>query len=159
MKTDEELILLCVEKNELTVEAEEALRTEMSRRGLSEKQADEQRADREYEQRIENKKSTARELGSGGKVRYGKANRVLLLRTKRERFTTTVFFAPFAWFPLVPLATYRVEQLKKTCREKTIVLERLPLDWEQVLKVWVVSSGIVLLLMWAIKYWIVHLKR
>ena len=152
-RTDEELLWLCVHDSELTPEAREMLTAEMSRRGLTQGQANDLRSERAFEEKVAKKKAEAAKLSRSGRAHFGKANRVLLPNTKRERFTTTFFFL-FIFFPLVPLGTYRVERLKKDWRHKIIILERLPLDWEQVLRVWVVASAILLAVTIAVKLWI-----
>ena len=74
-------------------------------------------------------------------------------RTNRERFTTT-FFITAAYLPVIPVGTYRVERIRSFWRGKMIILEKKPLDWEQVLQAWVVASGIALILVWALKLWL-----
>ena len=157
-KTDEELLLLCVDAGNLTSEAREMLESEMSRRKLTQRQADELRSDLEFEEEVERKKAQARKLGENGRARFGKANRVFLPKTNRERFTTTVFLT-LGHFPVIPLGTYRVERLKKSWRDKLIVLEKLPLDWEQVLRVWTAASAILLVAIWALKLWLRYYYR
>ena len=82
-------------------------------------------------------------------MRFGKGNRSYDPETGLERFKTTVFVVLF-WFPLIPRGTYLVER-KRTPPDGVFGLERLPLDWEQVLKVWVVAAGSILGFIWLIK--------
>ncbi len=67
-----------------------------------------------------------------------------------ERFTTTVFVV-FFYFPLVPTGTYLAERERGFFANPITFLEKLPLDWEQVLKVWVVAAGSLLALIWVFK--------
>jgi hypothetical protein len=67
-----------------------------------------------------------------------------------ERFKTTVFVVLF-WLPLIPTGTFLVERKRRFLSSQITVLERLPLDWEQVLKVWVVASAILLVVIWVFK--------
>lgn len=151
-KSDDELLLLAADTEELTPEAREALKAEMTLRGLTAAAVEQLRFDRQVEQRIETKNKKASEL-RWKRTRFGKRDRVLLTGTNRERFTTT-FFMSFGYLPVVPVGTYRVERLLDRWRGKMIVLERKPLDWEQVLGAWVMSSGIALVAIWALKLWI-----
>ena len=67
-----------------------------------------------------------------------------------ERFATTVFVVLFH-FPLIPAGTYLAERKREFFSNQTTFLEKLPLDWEQVLKVWVVAAGSLLALIWIFK--------
>jgi hypothetical protein len=82
-------------------------------------------------------------------MRFGKADRVYDSETALERFRTTVFIV-LSCFPLVPTGTYLVERSLVLPDELT-VLEKLPLDREQILKVWVVAAGAILAFIWLIK--------
>lgn len=152
------MLSLALEEGQLTPAAQDALRLELIRRGLSTDEVREKRMEREFDKKVRVKKKISASLNGNARIRYGKANRILLAKTNRERFTTTVFFG-VAHFPLIPLASYRVERLRSFWRGRIIVLEKLPLDWEQVLRVWVAASGILLLFMWAFKLWLMLLKR
>lgn len=67
-----------------------------------------------------------------------------------ERFKTTVFLVLF-WLPFVPTGTFLVERKRESLSDQMTVLERVPLDWEQVLKVWVVASATFLAAIWIFK--------
>lgn len=67
-----------------------------------------------------------------------------------ERFRTTVFVVLFH-LPLIPTGTFLVEGGENFSLRPNKVLKRLPLDWEQVLKVWIVMCGNVLALIVAFK--------
>jgi hypothetical protein len=151
-KTDDELINLCVEVDQLTPEAREALKAEMGQRGLTAEAAEQIRAERDFKEKIEQKRATIRQLGRS-RTYYGRSNRIILPRTKRERFTTTIFRS-YLKFPLVPIGTYRVERMRSRWRTNLIVLEKLPLNWAQVLRVWVAATGSVLILIWILKLWL-----
>ena len=74
-----------------------------------------------------------------GRRRFGKAERVYNSTTGVDRFKTTVFVVLF-WVPLIPTGTYLVERRLKSISRRIIFREKLPLDWEQVLKVWIVAA-------------------
>ena len=82
-------------------------------------------------------------------MRFGTANRVYDPGTDIERFKTTIFILLLC-FPLIPTGTYLVER-NRALPDKVTGLEKLPLDWEQVLKVWVVAAGSILGFIWLIK--------
>ncbi len=67
-----------------------------------------------------------------------------------ETFRTTVFVVLF-WLPLVPIGTYEVEKLRKASSTELSVVEKLPLDWNQVLWVWSVTIAVLLAIFWGIK--------
>ena len=82
-------------------------------------------------------------------MRFGKANPVYDPETDIERFKTTIFIVLLG-FPLIPTGTYLVER-KRVLPVKLTGIEKLPLDWEQVLRVWVVAAGSILAFIWLIK--------
>ena len=74
-----------------------------------------------------------------GYLQFGKADRRRFEGTKNQEYTTTIFIL-FFWFPLIPVKTYRVLDHGWTLEW----LERLPLDWRQVRRVWATAGGLVL---------------
>ena len=152
-KTNNELLRLALTPEQLTPEAEVALAAELAMRGIN-GQANLDAARREEEQR---KAENDRELGTlgfvfpvgVGRMRFGKANRVYDPETDTERFKTTIFVVLLC-FPLIPTGTYLVER-NRVLPDKLTGIEKLPLDWEQVLRVWVVAAGSILALIWLIK--------
>ena len=85
-----------------------------------------------------------------GRKRFGKAERTYDPRTGMEQFKSIVFVVLF-WLPLIPIGTFLVERERAFLSNRMTVLKRLPLDWEQVLKVWVVAAGALLALIWVFK--------
>ena len=69
----------------------------------------------------------------------------------RERFTTTIFVVLF-WLPLILTGTYRVQGEKQLFSSDMIILEKLPLDWTQVLGVWAAVAVSLLGLTLAFKF-------
>lgn len=153
-KTDEELLRLALDRTQLTPEASSILNDEISRRRIN---STERLGafSAEEEQRKEEQWNDAGRLfvihpyGIGRK-RFGKAEREYNLDTGMERFKTTVFVV-LLWLPLIPTGTFLVERKRAFLANQMKVLKRLPLDWEQVLKVWVVASGSLLALIWIFK--------
>jgi hypothetical protein len=152
-KTDQELLRLALEPEDLTQEARVALTSELVRRNIDGETSLAGALQEERERKAEEERNIGRlflfhHLGIG-RMRFGKSSRVRDSLTGREQFKTTVFIV-FFWFPLVPTGTYVVER-RKDMPDKLTGLEKLPLDWEQVLKVWVVAAGSLLALIWLIK--------
>jgi hypothetical protein len=152
-KTDKELLRLSLTPEDLTPEANVALTSELARRRIDSKTHLDTARQEERERKAENDRSLGT-LGfiphfGVGRMRFGKGNRSYDPETGLERFKTTVFVVLF-WFPLIPRGTYLVER-KRTLPDGVSGLERLPLDWEQVLKVWIVAAGSILGFIWLIK--------
>jgi hypothetical protein len=151
-KTDEELLRLELSSEELTPEANSALKVELARRKIDE--TDHLGSFREQE--VQRLSEEARDPGrlfsiySFGRRRFGKGRYLYNSETGIERFTTTVFIILF-YFPFIPTGTYLVERKREFLSNQITFLEKLPLDWEQILKVWVVAAGSLLALIWAFK--------
>lgn len=82
---------------------------------------------------------------------FGKADRLYDPASGLERFQTTVFVILF-FFPLIPTGTYIVQKRKGFLVRKASVLSKLPLDWGQVVRVWLVASVALLALIWISKW-------
>lgn len=153
-KTDEELLRLALDPTQLTPEASSILNDELSRRRINTVERlgvfrveEEQRKE---EQRNDAGKLFVIHLYGVGRKRFGKAERVYDPETGMEHFKTTVFIV-LLWFPLIPTGTFFVERKREFLSDQMTVLKRLPLDWAQVLKVWVVASASLLALIWTFK--------
>jgi hypothetical protein len=154
-KSDEELLRLQLDSENLTMEASTALTGELARRGINGK--DRINAFRHQEEK--RKEELAKDPGSlffsfrlgVGRWYFGKADRVYDSTTRVERFRTTVFIV-LLFFPVIPTGAYLVEKRRGFLSGKVRILKKLPLDWEQVLKVWVVAAlavlAVILLLKW-----------
>lgn len=152
-KTKRELLRLALSPDALTSEAQVALTAELAARGLGGAASLEVARREEEERKAEND----RELGTlgfvfpigVGRLRFGKASLVYDPEINLERFKTTIFIVILC-FPLIPTGTYLVEK-NRALPDKVTGLEKLPLDWEQVLKVWIVAAGAILGFIWLIK--------
>lgn len=140
-KTNEELLQLALSPEELTQEARLALTGELARRRID----DEAHLSEARKEQIERKSKNDRNIGTlgfihllgVGRLRFGSADRTYDSETGLERFRTTVFVLIF-YFPFIPRGTYLVER-KRAFPDHLAVLEKLPLDWEQILRVWIVA--------------------
>ena len=142
-RSNEELLRLALYPEQLTSEAVIVLNNELAKRGIN--GAEQLDAFRKAEE--ERTAKVASNPGSFfflhpwgvGRRHFGKAERVYNSANGVERFRTTVFVVLF-WVPLIPTGTYLVERRLKSLSRRTIFREKLTLDWEQVLKVWVVAA-------------------
>lgn len=151
-KSDEELLRLQLDSKDLTAEASAALMGELAKRGIG---RDRIEAFRDVE--AKRKEELSRNPGNlfltfrlgVGRWHFGKADRVYDSATEIERFRTTVFIV-LLFFPAIPTGSYLVEKRRGFLSGRLRILKKLPLDWEQVLKVWIVAAlavlGIILVL-------------
>ena len=152
-RTDDELLRLAIQPEGLTPEAKEVLRLELDRRGIGTSERLKVFEDEEEKRQ----QDVGRNPGSLfiiphfgiGRLRFGKASRSFDAATGVTRFHTTVFVV-FLWSPLFPTGTYLAE-LHPDCSEP-VFLEKLALDWEQILKVWLVAACSWLAVIWAFKF-------
>lgn len=152
--SDGELLRLALTPEDLIDEARLALHTELQKRGL---EGDEQVSvfrRQEQETLRENEREMPR-LGllSGHGIGHESFCRWAYAYDSSsglEKFRTTVFVVLF-WLPLIPIGTYEVEKLRKDPSTELSVVERLPLDWNQVLWVWSVTIAVLLAIFWGIK--------
>lgn len=154
IKTDDELLRLALDSEQLTLEAATALNNELAKRRINgTERLNALRVEREHweAERRKNPGSLFVVHPYGiGRNRFGKADYEYSSESGMERFKTTVFIVLF-WLPLLPTGTYFVEKKKEFLSSEMTVLERLPLDWEQVLKVWIVAAGSLLCLIWILR--------
>jgi hypothetical protein len=153
-KSDGELLQLALKPEQLTTEANEALRSELARRRIDSPDCLDNARRAEQERNAENDRDIGPlgffPYGGFGRMRFGKSGRVYDADSGSERFTTTVFILIF-FFPLIPTGSYLVQR-DREWPNKLAVLEKLPLDWEQVLSVWVVAAGSVAAFLWALRF-------
>jgi hypothetical protein len=137
-KSDEELLRLALNPADLTPEANTALNIELSKRGLNRSERLEAFRQEERKRKEDLKKNPGKlwvvhQYGIGRK-RFGKAHYNCHSETGLEQFGTTIFIVLF-WIPLIPTGTYRIERKRELLSDDMTVIERLPLDWEQILRV------------------------
>ena len=153
-KTDDELLRLALDSEQLTPEAGAALNDELARRRIDKHEQLEAFIQQEEERKEEQRRNSGNLFilhpYGVGRDRFGKAGCIYSPETGKERFKTTVFVV-LLWLPLIPTGTFIVEKKRAFFSRQVTVLQRLPLDWEQVLKVWVVASAILLAVIWAVK--------
>jgi hypothetical protein len=154
-KADEELLRINFDADKLTYEASLALSAELRARGLDKPEVIESfRKEEDARRKEEEERYAAAVFVDGKKIgreRFGKANYQFDPETRMETFTTTAFFVVF-YLPLVPIATYRVRKKKGWLQSDYEMLEKLPLDWDQILTVWVVTAVVLLAALWTLKF-------
>jgi hypothetical protein len=114
-KSDEELLRLAVDSNQLTVEASYALSAELRHRHLDAK------AQINDFEREENEQKQKQELDIGrlwfihalgiGRKSLCEGDYHFNPQSQIEEFTTTIFILLF-WMPLIPTGSYRVTNVK-----------------------------------------------
>jgi len=153
-KSDEDLLRLELESDCLTGEAIAALTSELARRGIGSADKLETFRAQESQRKEEGSKKPGNLFFSFrfgvGRWHFGKADRTYRNDTEIERFRTTVFIVIF-FFPLIPTGSYLIEKKRRFRSRKVTVLKRLPLDWEQVLKVWAVAAAGLVAVIWLVK--------
>lgn len=151
-KTDDELLRLALEMESLTQEGQDALKAIMRSRHLDIPSRLERFRDQENDY-LQHKKTNIGNLtlmvpGGMGRRMRGMAN--VEQRGIAAEYDTTLFFI-FLWFPLIPLGTYRVSKVdgSKTFR----VLDKKPLNWQQVFLVWLKAAVVVAAIILALRFW------
>ena len=142
-KSNKELLRLRLDSENLTPDAFSALTSELAKRGIS----GTDRVNAFRDQEAKRKEELSRNPGNlflmfrlgVGHWHFGKADRMYDLATGIERFRTTVFVV-LLFFPAIPTGSYLVEKRRGFLSGKVTILKKLPLDWEQVLKVWIVAA-------------------
>ena len=140
-RTDDDLLRLELDSEQLEPEANIALKNELAKRGIGSERLHEFRI-LEQHRRDELRRDPGRlfllsRVGVG-RLRFGKADYFYSAESKMERFRTTVFVVLF-WLPLIPTGTYLIERRRKFLTNQFRVLARLPLDWGQIARVWMVA--------------------
>lgn len=154
-KTDEELLHLAIDPSQLTDEANQALAGELRKRGLDKNGQITTFRQEENKRKQEEENSIGRmwlwHRSGIGRQRFCKGDYSFDPSTEIEEFTTTVFILIF-WLPLIPTGTYRVSRNKKSLSSHLRGIAKLPLNWEQVMQVWLVILAGILLLILALKF-------
>ena len=157
-KSDDELLLLAIDPSELTDDANQALSAELRKRGLASKEIDSFK--QSESQRKQKEESDIGHLSVNsrygiGRQRFCKGDYSFDVATETEEFTTTVFILIF-FLPLIPVGTYRVRRSKKSLANKLRGIQKLPLDWGQVMQVWLVTIIGLFLVILALTFFASH---
>ena len=153
-KTDDELLRLELDSEQLDPEATIALKNELVKRNISGPERLEAFRISENERKREIAKNPGNLFLTHfgiGRWYFGKAARVRSPDGKWEQFRTTVFTL-FFYFPLVPTGTYLVKKKCGFMAGKIAVVEKLPLDWRQVFTVWGVALASIVAVIWVLRH-------
>jgi hypothetical protein len=154
IKTDDELLRLALDSADLAPEANNALNVELSKRQLNRPEELEsfrrEELNREEDIRKDLGKLWVAHSYGIGRWYFGKAEYSYNEDSGTEEFRTTLFIILFGC-PLIPTGTFRVIRKKAWFSDKLTVIDRLPLDWEQILKVWLAAASIILILIWTLQ--------
>ena len=154
--TDDELLHVGTEREQLTEDARVALDGELARRRLSAAEIDAYKVEYVKTDKAE-KLKIANQVGTNftarrgvGKKFLGKANRRLDPSGRFEEYESTQWFVVF-WFPVFPIASFTVRRdferwLGMVFASDPVALERHPRDWEQILLTWVKAAAFLLAL-------------
>jgi hypothetical protein len=150
--SQDELLNLAPQRDQLTAEALFELDSEISKRGIAPAEvagyAHESRSrQKAIERRIQRSRSF---YETGNKAFIGKANRWLDSRLRIEEFDTTLWFG-LSCIPVFPLGSYRIRRRFRRwwnpCRSRRVhVLRTMPREWGQILLTWAKTAGVLLAL-------------
>jgi hypothetical protein len=139
--TDDELLRLALEPDSLTAEARATLSDELGRRRLdSPARLAEFSKEQDHYKHLDDIDIGNLTLSSRGDGRraYGRSN--VEIRGTSGEYDATVF-AVICYFPLVPMGTYRFS--REQGRKQFQVLEKKPVNWRQVIFVWLQALAVV----------------
>jgi hypothetical protein len=149
--TDDELLNLAQQRDQLTQDASLAFDAELASRKLSHEEVQSYaRKTAAQERAIERQKTRSRFFYETRNKKFlGKKNRYRDPRKRIEEFDTTLWLV--AGIPLFPLSSYRVRRrfrswLAPCPSRKLHLLETKQRDWEQILWTWVKTALLLLAL-------------
>ena len=151
--TQDELLHLAEERDQLTDDARLALDGELNRRRLSSSDIDSHRLECEVADKADKLRRAApsyiHNVGLGKKF-FGKTNRHRDTERPFEQYDTTLWFVVL-WFPVFPIASYTVRTdlerwLGMLVASDPVAIERHPRNWEQILLTWVKAAAVLLAL-------------
>ena len=151
--TEDELLHVADEKEQLTDEARLALESELRRRNLSTSDINAYKQQLADDDKAEKLRRASRQVVHNvglGKKFLGMTSRRRDASGLFELYESTLWFVVL-WFPVYPIATYTVRRdlerwLGMTIPSSEIALDRHPRNWEMILLTWVKASAFVLAL-------------
>jgi hypothetical protein len=149
--TDDELLHLAEQRNQLTDDAQLALNAELNSRKLSSADIDTYRTGREEAEKADELRRARTTYYNRGwaKKFLGKANRRRDESGTFEEYESTLWFVVWL-FPVFPIGTFTVRRdikrrLGLEWKGPEVALERQPRNWEQILLTWVETVAVLLL--------------
>lgn len=165
--TDDEVLQLASESEQLTEDARTVLDSELTRRKLSIRDIRSHKIAYEHAQTIEKARRQQRMLSRGSYDRYGigfgfrgKTKLRRDLSGQSEEYNSTRWFTVF-WIPVFPVATFIVRRtisrwMGIPYRSEPQIISRHPRDWEQILLTSVKTAAFLLALRLGWLYLIHH---
>lgn len=149
-QSDEELLRLLLEPNQLPADARAALQAELASRGIDDSKIEKFLLDEQNRQEREAQEEKFQALQGIAKryVRFGEADKTIDPDGDREQHTATFFFH-VGDFPVAPFGSYRVE--RKHSSSEITVLEKVPLNWKQAWPICLAALVTVFLLAWGLR--------
>lgn len=172
--TDDEVLQLAVERDQLTDDARLVLDSELTRRRLSEEDIRSHEISYQRARKRDRARTRHKLFNQDTFLRprfglsfFGKRNLRRDLSGGFEDYETTRWFVLF-WIPIFPVASFCVRRIRSrglgmTCKGDPQVIDHRPKDWEQILLTWVKVASVLLglrLLYLIAKYhpeWIIRL--
>jgi|GEM_PF-2401504 len=159
--SDDQVLKLAGEKDQLLDEAQLALDKEIKRRNMTVAHID------EYKNAL--RLATLRQqigklytIRSIGKKFFGIDNYISDEQAQREEFDTTLWFL-ILWFPVIPVMTVRI---RKEISPRSlfwawktydfVALEKKSHNWFQICKTWSIALGVLLVILFISDLWIEH---
>ncbi len=156
--SDDALLRIALDRHQLTLDAAAALDAEFSVRYLTMADAETIReGDRRFDRRLALTRARS-SIGIRGIRSYFFGHWHVQKRMGAESYTATKFFVLFG-FPLIPLGTYRLLRWSRRRWWEWIlgrnfrVMEKLALDWNQVLWTWCKATALLYALILTFRYY------
>lgn len=155
--TDDEVLQIATEREQLTDDARIVLDSELARRKLSIKDVQSQRIAYERADKLEKARTQHRILNRGSVGSSGVGIKFLGKRNIRrdpsgesEEYVATRWFVVL-WIPIFPIATFTVRRslsrwMGLTLKSDPEIIERHSRDWEQILLTWVKAATVLFVL-------------
>lgn len=161
--TEDELLNIVGESEQLTDEARMALEAELRRRNLSTQKIQAYAAESAAADEAEKLRRAAPKTishGSFGRRFFGRANRRRDPSGNFELCESTLWFVVL-WIPVYPIATFTVRRdlerwLGMVIASEPFAVERHSRNWEQILLTWVKAAAVLLALRLAYLFLIFH---
>jgi hypothetical protein len=154
--TRDELLNLAQERTELSDEARVAFDSELARRNIgTDEISGYARETLAQEKAVERQAIRSKYSYEGRNKKFiGKRNRKIDARERVEEFDTTLWLVFLV--PLIPLASYRLRRRYQRswglCPRRLHVIEKHPRDWDQILRTWLATAAIILILYFVLPF-------
>jgi hypothetical protein len=165
--TDDEVLQIATEREQLTDDARTVLESELARRRLSIKDVHSHKIAYEHAQKLEQSRTQHKILSRRSYDRSGIGFKFLGKRNFRrdpsgqsEEYESTRWFVVL-WIPVFPIGTFTVRRtiLRRMgipFKSDPQIIERHPRNWEQILLTWVKTAAVLMVLRLAYLFLVFH---